>query len=195
METSKLNANKAYILGALVITISLVIIGVSMSYAYFVNTVQEVEAHKSNKGVTITSGALDMNFATTQTINASAVGLINASEVTTKANHTDFSIALPSTAKVNSAKYQVYLTDLNISSNLKSTYFKWALYKGSTSVKSGNFSAVTGTTLTLLDSVSISKGTTDSYKLYIWLENNPNVNQTSLLNGSFSGKVGFTATT
>ena len=43
MESSKnQNVTKVYVLGALIITISLVIIGVSMSYAYFVNRIEEV---------------------------------------------------------------------------------------------------------------------------------------------------------
>ncbi len=34
------SSTKAYVLGALIITVSLVIIGVSMSYAYFVNRIE-----------------------------------------------------------------------------------------------------------------------------------------------------------
>ena len=158
------SSNKIYILGALIITVSLIIIGVSMSYAYFVNSVQEV--NPDNKEVRISSGELVMNFASTRTINATAVGLINDSEITTTAEHTDFSVTLPSDAKVNSALYNIFITELNISDNLKSSYLKWSLYNGDT-----------------------------SYVLYIWLSNDPNNNQTQLLNGSFSGKVGFRGVT
>ena len=137
-----------------------------------------------------------MTLATTQTINATGVGLINDADITTKAKHTDFNVTLPSDAKVASAKYRIYLTDLNISSNLKSTDLKWSLYKGSTSIASGNFGSIgTETTLALKENIEISKGTTDSYKLYIWLSNATDRNQTNLLNGSFSGKVGFTGVT
>ena len=54
------NSTKAYILGALIITVSLVIIGVSMSYAYFVNRIEEV--NPDNKDVRIYSWDLVMNL-------------------------------------------------------------------------------------------------------------------------------------
>lgn len=188
------SSNKIYILGALIITVSLIIIGVSMSYAYFVNSVQEV--NPDNKEVRISSGELVMNFASTRTINATAVGLINDSEITTTAEHTDFSVTLPSDAKVDSALYNIFITELNISDNLKSSYLKWSLYNGDTSVASGTFENIgTKTTLNLKENITINKGSTDSYVLYIWLSNDPNNNQTQLLNGSFSGKVGFRGVT
>lgn len=202
MESSKsMNSTKAYVLGALIITVSLIIIGVSMSYAYFVNRIEEV--NPDNKEVRITSGDLVMDLATTRTITATAVGLVNDTDIATKAEHTDFSVTLPSDAKVDSSKYTIFLTELNISDNLKSEYLKWALYsvnEDSTEVEvnSGNFSDIgTKTTLTISGDtvINISKGTTTSYKLYIWLSNDPDNNQVSLLNGSFSGKVGFRATT
>lgn len=202
MESSKsMNSTKAYVLGALIITVSLIIIGVSMSYAYFVNRIEEV--NPDNKEVRITSGDLVMDLATSRTITATAVGLVNDSDIATKAEHTDFSVTLPSDAKVDSSKYTIFLTELNISDNLKSEYLKWALYSVNedateVEVNSGNFGDIgTKTTLTISGDtvINISKGTTTSYKLYIWLSNDPDNNQVSLLNGSFSGKVGFRATT
>lgn len=204
MESNKkMGSTKAYVLGALIITVSLIIIGVSMSYAYFVNRIEEV--NPDNKEVRITSGELIMNLATSRTISKTAVGLINDSDITKDvdaggAEYTEFSITLPSTSKVNSAKYTIFLTELEISDNLKSEYLKWALYSGDTVVKSGNFGDIgEKTALTLTDTpIVINKGDTDtttSYKLYIWLSNDPNNNQISLLDGSFSGKVGFRATT
>lgn len=195
MEFNKSQSStKAYILGALIITVSLVIIGVSMSYAYFVNSIEEV--NPDNKEVRISSGELVMNFASTRTINATAVGLVNDADITTKAEHTDFSVTLPSDAKVNSALYSIYLTELNVSDNLKSPYLKWSLYNGTTEVASGDFENIgTKTTLYLKENITINKGSTDGYKLYLWLSNDPNNNQTQLLNGSFSGKVGFRGVT
>lgn len=194
MEIKEKNSTKAYVLGALIITVSLVIIGVSMSYAYFVNRVEEI--NPENKDVLITSGDLVMSFASSRTINATAVGLINDADITAKAEHTDFSVTLPSDAKANSAVYRIYLTDLNISNNLKSADLKWSLYNGGTSIANGDFASIgTNTTLSLKENITINKGNTDAYVLYIWLSNDPDNNQTSLLNGSFSGKVGFTGAT
>ena len=92
--------------------------------------------------------------------------------------------------------YNIFITELNISDNLKSSYLKWSLYNGDTSVASGTFENIgTKTTLNLKENITINKGSTDSYVLYIWLSNDPVNNQTQLLNGSFSGKVGFRGVT
>lgn len=195
MESNKSQSSmKAYVLGALIITVSLVIIGVSMSYAYFVNRIEEV--NPDNKSLIIKSGELVMNFASTKTITANAVSLVNDADITTNAPHTDFSVTLPSDSKIDVAKYSIYLTDLIISDNLKSADLKWSLYNGGTSVASGNFENIgSNTSLYLKENIEISKGSTDGYVLYIWLSNDPNNNQTELLNGSFSGKVGFRGVT
>lgn len=201
MESHKSGLKNAYLLGALVITFSLVIIGVSLSYAYFVNTVQEV--NPGNKGVSITSGALTMNFATTRSINATAAGLVKEADVLASAEYTAFSVTLPSDGKVQNAQYNLFLTDTKMTNNFKSADLRWALYNGSTKVNEGNFSGVTlsnpvnnvysAADIPLLNNVSISKGTTTSYKLYVWLNYDATAQQNSLLQGSLSTKVGFRA--
>lgn len=198
-----MKSTKAYVLGSLIITMSIIIIGLSVSYAYYINTIEEV--NPGNQGVSVTSGELTMNFATTQTISTTAAGLINDSDILTSADYTAFSITLPSSSKVDNAAYSLYLTDTSMSSNFKSSYLKWALYSADTQVASGNFSGVTlassanadGTynvsDIALLDNVSISKGTTTSYKLYVWLSYDADTLQNELLEGSLSTKVGFRA--
>ncbi|MDE5539368.1 MAG: hypothetical protein K2J20_02655 [Bacilli bacterium] len=198
MRSTKIN-----VLGALIITMSLIIIGISGSYAYLVVGVTEVNSE--NKGVVVKSGALTMDFETTATFNANAIGLINDSDMATQAKSTSFTVNLPSTGKVDAAGYDLYLTDIRMSHNFKSPYLKWALYKGTTEVGSGDFNGVTlsnptnnvydASRINLLQDVSISKGDTDSYKLYIWLSNDVNAQQNDLLNGALSVKVGFTAFT
>lgn len=192
---------KAYILGSLIITMAIVIIGLSLSYAYYMNTIKETNADK--QGVSITSGELTMNFATSRTITANAAGLIDDTNILTEAEYTAFSVTLPSNAKVNNAAYELYLTDTKMTSNFKSTYLKWALYSANTEVATGDFSGVTlsnatngvstASDIALLNNKTITKGTTTEYKLYIWLSNDKNNNQTELLNGSLSTKVGFRA--
>ena len=136
--------------------------------------------------------------ATERVINAISAGLVSDADILTEADYTQFSVTLPSTAKVDSATYTLYLTELTITDNLKSNYVKWALYdgNGTSEITNGTFlNATTGTDLTIDTGISISKGETDSYRLYIWLSNDENVNQIDLLNGSLSAKVGFRATT
>jgi len=201
MESTNKSFTKAYILGALIITISLVIMGISLSYAYFVNVVEEV--NPGNKGISVRSGALTMNFATSRTITATGAGLIKESDVLTSGDYTAFSITLPSDGKVNNAQYNLYLTDTTMTSNFKSADLKWALYSADTKVAEGDFSGVTlsnpvnnvysASNVSLLNNVNISKGTTTSYKLYVWLNYDANNQQNQLLKGSLSTKVAFHA--
>lgn len=193
---SQNNTKKRILLSSLIIVMSIVIIGISLSYAYYLNTIQEI--NPSNQGTSVTSGELTMNFTTTQYINANSAGLINDADVTSDADYTSFSVTLPSNSDAASATYSLYLTELTITDNLKSEYVKWALYNasGTSRIATGTFeNATTGTNLTLQEGISISRGETDSYRLYIWLSNDEDVNQISLLNGSLSAKVGFRATT
>ena len=190
------NTKKRMILTSLIIVVSIVIIGISLSYAYFTNSVQELNS--GNQGTNITSGELTMSLATTQSINANSASLINDSDVVSEADYTAFSVTLPSSADAASATYSLYLTELTITDNLKDSDVKWALYDGSGSnqIASGNFAnATTGTDLPLQSNIPISRGTTTSYRLYIWLSNDPANQQIDLLNGSLSAKVGFRATT
>lgn len=193
---------KTYTIAALVVTMSIIIIGISGSYAYFVNRVESVNPEA--EGVSFSSsGPLSINFATTKTINATAASLVNDSDVLSSQNYTQFSITLPSNSSVASATYNLYLTDILMTSNFKSGYLKWALYKSdNTLVNSGNFASVTLTAsgdkyttanIDLKSSININKGSTDTYKLYMWLSNDTANNQISLLNGTISAKVGFRA--
>lgn len=205
-------STKRNVLGSLILVMSIVIIGISTSYAYFINTVEEVNSE--NKGVSVTSGALTMNFATVEDkyINANAASLINDSDVTTKADYTTFSVTLPS-GKVSAASYNLFLTDIKMTQNFKSEYLKWALYSAEgVQVATGDFSGVTmgtqdGTNdagtpvydvtgnIPLKTNIDIASGATDTYKLYVWLSYVADVQQNSLLNGSLSAKVGFRGVT
>lgn len=210
VQNEKSISNKRNLLAAFILTMALVIIGISASYAYFINYVKEV--NPENQGVIVRSGDLTLNFRTEDDkyINATAAKLINDADVANASNndYTSFSVTLPGDAKVSKASYDLFLTDIKMTSNFKSEYLKWALYNGETEIESGNFNGVTlsstadsegyytASNITLKSAIDISKGsgdtsTTTSYKLYIWLSNDTNVQQNSLLNGKLSAKVGF----
>lgn len=206
-ENTKDNTKKRIILGSLIIVMSIVIIGLSISYAYYLNTIEEV--NPENQGTNITSGKLSMNFATSRYINATAAGLIDDEDVLDPSNNnfTQFSVSFADDNSVDSATYNLYLTEISMTQNFKNEDVKWALYNSSdVQVASGDFSAANlsstanddGTynadDITLASSVTITPGTTNSYKLYIWLSNDSQTNQIDLLNGSLSAKVGFRAT-
>ena len=206
-ENTKDNTKKRIILGSLIIVMSIVIIGLSISYAYYLNTIEEV--NPENQGTNITSGKLSMNFATSQYINATAAGLIDDEDVLDPSNNnfTKFSVIFADDNSVDSATYNLYLTEISMTQNFKNEDVKWALYNSSdVQVANGNFSSATlsstanddGTynadNITLKNDITISPGTTNSYKLYIWLSNDDQTNQIDLLNGTLNAKVGFRAT-
>ncbi len=225
-------ANINNILAALIIAISFIVMGISGSYAYFLNQVVDQNTTESKK-VTVTSGDLQMTFATESDkyINVTDATLINDTELLTKGtnNYTEFSVTLPSTSAVNEASYLFYLTDFEITDNFKNDHVKWALFEEDSSfsesttklenaVAYGDFSSVViegteaetggrkkakdyslmskGNPNVLLQNFKITKSdTAKKYRLYIWLSNDPENNQKSLLNGSLSAKVGFVGTT
>ena len=206
-ENTKDNTKKRIILGSLIIVMSIVIIGLSISYAYYLNTIEEV--NPENQGTNITSGKLSMNFATSQYIKATAAGLIDDDDVLDPSNNnfTKFSVSFANDNSVDSATYNLYLTEISMTQNFKNEDVKWALYNSSNElIANGNFSSATlsstangdGTdnadNITLKNDITISPGTTNSYKLYIWLSNDDQTNQIDLLNGTLNAKVGFRAT-
>ena len=181
----------------LVLYISVVVILISItftiSYAYFA-----AKINGKGEETKVTAGILDLDFATSSYINLADMLLIDSDEVSAKAPHTDFVVKHKSTSTV-STKYNLYLTELNISDNFKSNYLKWQLIKDGNVLYTGDFkNAVNNEDLLLTTTpqeLSITKTAGDSYALRIWLENDPNVNQISLTNGSLTAKVKVVAKT
>ena len=144
MENNVDNSKKRVILGSLIIVVSIVIIGLSLSYAYYVNTIRETNA--DNQGASLTSGNLSMDFTTSQNIKATSASLINDADILSEENnnYTAFSISFAEDNTVSEATYNIYLTDISMTENFKSSYVKWALYRANnTLVTQGDFSNVT----------------------------------------------------
>ena len=211
-----MNNVKVHVLGALIIAISVIVIGLSGSYAYYVNEIHNTNSQ--NQGVTVKGageGVFDITFNTTNSINVTDAKLMNKTQVKSSAsNATAFSVKIAETSKLKSATYSLKITDIKMNDKYKNTtlsWIKWVLVKVSgtseTEVKEGDFTNLTfnntagadgmftstkDITITAND-VTISNSTTDSYKLYVWLDNDANTNQTSLLGGSMTMKVGIDA--
>ena len=152
MESSKV-AKINNMLAALIIAISFIVIGISGSYAFFVN---EVKDGGGNKNVTVTSGNLVMTFNTVNDkyIKVHDAGLLNEGEVISRgtSNYTEFTIALNGdNNSVENAKFDSQLTELSLTSNFKSADVKWALVDvtsgepSSLGTMTGNFSGVVWT--------------------------------------------------
>lgn len=173
----------------LYISIAIIVISITfvVSYAYMTAKVIGNEDANNTK---VSTGTLEVSFTTSSYIKENDMQLINAADVAKSAAHTDFSISHSKNSNV-ATKYNLYLTELTISDNFKSKYFKWELLKNGTTLYSGNFTnAITGEDYLLTSSpqtLEVSK--TDNYILRIWLENDLQVNQIDLTNGTFSGNV------
>lgn len=145
---------------------------------------------------TVTNANLDIEFLTSRYINEPKMMLINDADRQNSTAYTNFTITSKSTSTMT-ANYTLYLTDFTISANFISEDFKWELTKkgdsGETTIATGNFSnAVSGKDYTLTtDEITISPSETQQYVFRIWLSY-ADRDQSNLLEGSFSGKIGLT---
>ncbi|MBE6154313.1 MAG: hypothetical protein E7163_01890 [Firmicutes bacterium] len=208
-----MKSSKEHLIASLIVVMSFIVIGISGSYAFYENAINT----SGETGLNVNSGSnnLTIDFATEngQIINSSLAGLINDAEVTSKADYTEFSVSLPNNSKVETSIYNLYLTEIRMTDNFKSEYLKWALYDSSNNpIKDtdgnavvGNFSGVTlspeadsngiydASDIVILSNKEVNKGATHTYRLYVWLSNDPDKLQNELLEGSLSMKVGFKA--
>ena len=145
---------------------------------------------------TVTNANLEIEFLTSRYINEPKMMLINDADRQNSTAYTNFTITSKSTSTMT-ANYTLYLTDFTISTNFISEDFKWELTKkgdsGETTIATGNFSnAVSGKDYTLTtDEITISPSETQQYVFRIWLSY-ADRDQSNLLEGSFSGKIGLT---
>lgn len=184
-----------------VLYISIVVLLISFtfkaSYAYFTAIL-----NSNTREATGTAGTLSMDYQTSQTIYTEMMLPISASQAPTKAEKSLFTLRNTGTVPTI---YYLSLTDFQISNNLIDEDFKWELLLDGTTVASGNFSdAVSGQdyifkksngkAYTKSISPSNDPTTNDSYELRIYILETSD-NQNDLLNGTFRGKVKYTAVT
>lgn len=194
---------------AIIFVLSIIIIGVSGSYAYYV-------ANLTGTKTVETSTAAKLNVTTTlstaDTISAAKLAIIDAADYLTKGEKVSFSVTNNSDSNVK-AKYTVKLTDMSLTKNLFSKYFKYDLIRDVGTANEQHFTgtfadatvtaegttdttAVTGKTkeiITDANAVTLDINTTDTLVFYIWLENDAAVSQNYLTNGSFSAKISMDA--
>lgn len=170
-----------------IFALSLFVLSFSVSYSFF-TTVPQINSPDKATSL-VTTDYLDYDFGTTEYINNENMTLLRAENVATEADKTVFNIARKAGSKYD-IKYNIYLTELNISDNLKSEDFKWDLLQNGVSIYSGNFvAAKSNETFRLTaESLEINNDASKSYELRIWLEES-GVDQSSLLDGTFNAKV------
>lgn len=172
-----------------IFALSLFVLSFSVSYSFF-TTVPQIN-NPENATSHVATDYLDFDFGTTEYINNENITLVKPENVATEASKTVFNVARKAGSRYE-IKYNIYLTDLTISDNLKSEDFKWDLLQNGTSIYSGNFAATETNELFMLtpEPLLTDNDTSKSYELRIWLEES-NVDQANLLNGTFSAKVGI----
>lgn len=189
-----------------VLVAAIVLLGVSLTYSYY-------SANKKGTGnVDETSaGRLDVTstLTTAPAISNTNLQLIDATNVSSSAEKVEFSVTSANTSTVN-GKYFVYLTNLKLSKNLYSKYFKWQLVRktssGESEIAKGTFASAvrsdevvpgeaakvltTAEDITLNSTVlTIAPNSQDNLVFRLWLENDNAINQVSLTEGQFSGKL------
>lgn len=171
----------------LVFTISLIAIVVSGTYAYF-SVTTNYATPKEERTTYVTTDYLEVDFVTNEYINNTSLMLIKNEEVSSKADKTTFSISKKDGADYT-IKYNIYLTELNISDNLKSADFKWDLLQNGVSIYSNNFSNAESLENYMLSAEPlVLNDDSASYEFRIWLEESSQ-DQIELLNGEFSAKI------
>ena len=210
MESKKLK-KKSFVKNTVLISVlvvSIIVIGISLSFAYFTMSIQGSSDTGNNQAAILN---VTTTLTTADAINATSLAIIDGSEYLTKAESIEFTVTNNTDSNVN-ALYTINMTDITISKNMLSQYFKWALV-----INSDTGNAITGSfqdlsladegntdtsTVTIGSKVliadenarSLSIGGTDTITLYLWLENDNNVDQLYLTNGTFSGKLSLNAT-
>lgn len=202
---NKNHSIEKYTIIVVVFVLSIVVLGVSVSYSFFSIGVEgEKNVPPSQAGhFEVTSTLND-----TPAINAAELALIDSANYQTEAQKVDFSVtnSVDSDAK---AKYTIELVEMSLTKNLASKYFKWTLMVDGVAVASGDFAdssiADEGTSDTTVvsdltkvlipeeEAITLDIGATDNLVFYIWLENDDMVDQIYLTNGDFSGKLSMKA--
>lgn len=193
---------KKNITKVLVLVVSLIVIGVSGTYAYYTLAMSgEATKTTAKSGVFKIISSLD----TANALNNTKLKLIDATEKEVKAEKITFTVTSKDESTVD-GQYFIYLKNITLSKNLYSKYLKWELLQNGEIKDSGTFEDAVRTDTVASDeaenvettvqniklneeALQITKKTTDTLIFRIWLENDENVNQISLTEGSFAARL------
>lgn len=194
-------SNSKYLIMCLIFVVAIIVIGVSLSYAF---TVADITGDFTE--TTIQAGTFDIETSLTNmdALNASNMLLINEDEIETEAETLEFTVASKSTSD-NAGKFNVYLKNIKISNNLISNDFKWQLLMDDKIIANGSFGDISTTNTSdsdtnYYDTYYLKKGidfngfNTSNLELRIYLLNS-SLDQSNLLNGTFECKVAIEAYT
>mgnify|MGYP004508880323 FL=1 len=196
-EETKISKN--YVIICAIFVVALLILGISLTYAFF-----ETNISNDFTETKFTTGtfSMDTNLTDASVINASNMTLLNTNEVESKSEKINFTAQAKNN---NNAKFNIYLKNITISSNMIDSSFKWQLLADNKVISSGDFSDITKN-----GKLSTSKTSTDLVKYYdtYYLKKagnfngnnemnfeirlyllNSSVDQSSLIDGTFSSSA------
>lgn len=198
-----MNKKKNSLAKVMLLVVSLIVIGVSGTYAYFTLTMSEPAVTSAKSGVFKVESSLD----TTNAINNTKIRLIDNAEKETKSEKVTFTVTSLDESTVD-GEYYIYLKDILLSKNLYTSYLHWELLQNGEVKAQGNFGDVASkrtdtpiadeadNVVTSLSEIKLNetglrliKKAKDTLIFRMWLENDPDVNQIAITNGSFSGRL------
>lgn len=164
----------------------LIVFGIGRGYAYF-------SARSETTSETVTTATYDVTIENDAILRANNIVPISSGDITTKATELPFTITNTSTGPIIA---EISLTNITMSNGLNDENFKWSLYSDGVKIAEDSFYNVTNKIVNE-DNISISEiiltnnvdiNTTKDYKLYIWIEETGNP-QNTLQNSTFEGKI------
>lgn len=174
----------------IILTITITIIfGITLGISYGWYAYQNAESNVI--GSTINEKPTVI-FAQTEYIESTTTTPIYDEDRYNYANKNSFTITVGPNLENYEVAIEVYLTDINISEELKIANYKYELLEDKKLIANGNFASIGSANslkilpMSLLTPKTYPKAYT--YELYIWLSDD-NTNQNNLMNKGFSAKV------
>lgn len=194
-----------YIAMCVAFVISLGVLGISLSYAFF-----EADIVGNYTETKIETGKFDIetSLTTISAINVSNISLIDEENIETEASSINFTAKSKSTTN-KAGKFNIYLKDITISNNLIDNSFKWQLVMNNNIIASGDFSDIEtkgNKSTTQMDTedlkyfdnyylktaIDFNDFNQSDFSIRVYLLNN-GLNQNHLMNGSFECKAAIEA--
>ena len=116
MESKKLK-KKSFVKNTVLISVlvvSIIVIGISLSFAYFTMSIQGSSDTGNNQAAILN---VTTTLTTADAINATSLAIIDGSEYLTKAESIEFTVTNNTDSNVN-ALYTINMTDITISKNM-----------------------------------------------------------------------------
>lgn len=180
-----MNTKKNYIVMTLaILAIGFGLIGVTFAWYSYSNA----EGRASGSGI---SEKPSVVFAQTEYMDVSNIMPIMDEDRYNYGESNSFVVTIPSTLEKYEVSIQINLSDINISSELKSSDFKYELLENNTIISSGNFNSLEDNVLVLLPNTVLNIPSYPylyNYKLIIWLSDNE-LDQNNLMNKEFRAKI------